>query len=50
MRKGTVTVMDDALMWFWAVFLVLPFMAVALMSVLVIIHVVKMIIEEITGR
>ena len=42
--------MDDALMWVAAVFLVLPFMALALMSVLVIIHVVKMIIEEITGR
>ena len=41
--------MDDALIWIIAVFLVLPFMAVALMSVLVIIHVVKMIVEEITG-
>ena len=42
--------MDDALIWIIAVFLVLPFMAVAFMSVLVIIHVVKMIIEEIMGR
>lgn len=41
--------MVDALMCV-AVFFVLPFMAVALMSVLVIIHVVKMIIEEIKGR
>lgn len=41
--------MDDALMWVAAVFLVLLFMAFALMSVLVIIHVVKMIVEEITG-
>lgn len=41
--------MDDALMWVAAVFLVLPLTALALMSVLVIIHVVKMIVEEITG-
>ena len=43
------TTMDDALIWIIAVFLVLPFTALALMSVLVIIRVLKMIIEEITG-
>ena len=41
--------MDDVLIGVAAVFLVLPFMALALMSVLVIIKVVKLIIEEITG-
>ncbi len=45
----TVTGMDDALIWVVAVFLVLPFTALALMSALVIIRVLKMIIEEITG-
>ena len=41
--------MNDALVWVVAVFLVLPFTALALMSALVIIRVLKMIIEEITG-
>ena len=41
--------MDDALIWVVAVFLALPFIAVALMSVLVIIRALKMIIEEIIG-
>jgi len=44
-----VTAMVDTLMWV-AVFLVaLPFIAFGFMLVLVIITVVKMIIEEITG-
>ena len=41
--------MADALMWVAAIFFVLPIMALILMSVLVIVALVKMIIEEITG-
>ena len=47
--ERTVNRMDNALIWVAAVFLMLPFTALALMSVLVIIRVVKMIVEEITG-
>ena len=41
--------MADVLMWVAAIFFVLPIMALILMSVLVIVALVKMIIEEITG-
>ena len=41
--------MDDALMWVATIFFVLLIMALILMSVLVIVALVKMIIEEITG-
>ena len=42
--------MTDALMWVVTIFFVLSIMALILMSVLVIVALVKMIIEEITGR
>lgn len=41
--------MTDALMWVAVIFFVLSIMALILMSVLVIVALVKMIIEEITG-